>query len=189
MYPQAAICVECGCPYPESAVEVIAVEFPYIARVILEPLEVDLPYTFYGMLVVFVELAEVDTEMAVVPVRICGVVHFSAIAFGAATRSVASQSDSSVLYMDCLCAFLVSDVCVKVIDIVLEFIIPLQQLVPLILGYADCDFRYDGLIPYVADSHVVETSSRERHHRSWFRVHVSVLWQKSVTCLKGQDAE
>ena len=59
----------CGSPDAVSAEKVIAEKFAYIIRVVLEPLQVYFTDSVYGMLAVFVEFAEIDSEVAVVPVR------------------------------------------------------------------------------------------------------------------------
>ena len=50
--------------------KVVAIKLTHIARIILEPFQIDLADTVYGMVAVLVVLAEIDAEMAVMPVRI-----------------------------------------------------------------------------------------------------------------------
>ena len=67
--PETAVSVIRGSPYPVTAEEVIAIQFPDIGRVILEPFQVDLAYSLDCMGFVLVEFAEIETEMTMVPIR------------------------------------------------------------------------------------------------------------------------
>ena len=57
--PETAVSVIRGSPYPVTAEEVIAIQFPDIGRVILEPFQVDLAYSLDCMGFVLVEFAEI----------------------------------------------------------------------------------------------------------------------------------
>ena len=74
MYPKAAINVECCSPDAGTTEQVIAEDLSYITSIILELFEVEFAYTHDFVVAVLFELAEVYSEMAMLPVSIVGLV-------------------------------------------------------------------------------------------------------------------
>ena len=68
MYPESTIYVKSCCPDSCTTEKVVAEHLTDVARVILEPFEVELSDAFDFVILVLVELAEVDSEMTVLPV-------------------------------------------------------------------------------------------------------------------------
>ena len=66
--PHAAISRKCAGPDAVTAEKIVAIKLTDIARVILEPLQVHLSYTFDSVVIILVELTEINSEMAVMPV-------------------------------------------------------------------------------------------------------------------------
>jgi hypothetical protein len=70
MYPKSAMNVECCCPDTCTTEKIVAEYLTDVARVILEPLQVELSDALDVILSVLVEFLEVDSEVAVLPVSI-----------------------------------------------------------------------------------------------------------------------
>ena len=147
--PHSAVGRECTGPYAITAEQIVAVKFPYIARVVLEPFEVDLSYALDGVVVILVEFSEIDAEMAVMPVRVLRVVDLSSVSFRTATRCVSAKPYTTVLDEDHLLTFLICEISMEIIHIMLVFIISGQQLVPFFRCDVNGDFRYHGFIPHI----------------------------------------
>ena len=70
MYPETTIAVLNGCPNAKAAEEIIAKDFAAVCWIVLEPLEIHFAHATDGMLFIFVILAEVELEVAVLPIGI-----------------------------------------------------------------------------------------------------------------------
>jgi len=70
MDPQTAVGIERGRPYSIPAEKVIAIHLTDIARVILMPFQVHLADSVDRMVIVLMIFAEIDGEMAMMPVCI-----------------------------------------------------------------------------------------------------------------------
>ena len=68
MHPYAAICVKCSCPDTCTAEKIVAEQLSHVACVILEPLEVELSDAVDLVLAVLYMLAEVYSEVTMLPV-------------------------------------------------------------------------------------------------------------------------
>ena len=63
--PKPAVDVSYSRPYAFAAEEVIAVHFPHVGRIVLEPLEVHFAKAFEGVLGIFVVMMEIEAEVHV----------------------------------------------------------------------------------------------------------------------------
>jgi hypothetical protein len=83
VYPETAVDVVSCSPDAVSAIKVIAVKLPHIARIILEPLEVYLTDAVDGVSVILMELTEIYSEMAMLPISLVCLMHLALLAFRA----------------------------------------------------------------------------------------------------------
>ena len=121
--------------------KVIAVKFAHIGRVVLEPLEIEFLHSMEFVFRIFEVLGEVQLEMAMMPVRVAGLMHLAGIAFRAPAGSVALQAETAVLDESLLSVLVVKHVAADVGGSVGIGIIGLEQGIPLAKCHGDVYFR------------------------------------------------
>ena len=128
-------------PDAVAAEKVIAVKFAHIGRVVLEPLEIELLHSMEFVFRIFEVLGKVQLEMAMMPVRVAGLVHLAGIAFRAPAGSVALQAETAVLDESLLSVLVVKHVAADVGGSVGIGIVGLEQGIPLVSCHGDVHFR------------------------------------------------
>ena len=154
MNPETAVGIECGRPDTEAAEKIIAEHFTCIGRIILEPFAVEFFDSMDFLLVTFLELCEIQLEMAVVPVRGGAVMHLTRVAFRPAPGSVSLEPETCLLYDLLLCPLHITDITFEIFGCIRVLVKFREHLVPLVEGDGQMNLRNIFKIKYITQSFI-----------------------------------
>jgi hypothetical protein len=132
VYPYLAIDILESGPDSCPLEKIIAEKFPYVGRVFLEPLKVQLSDTLDSVLVVLIVLAEIQSEMAFMPVSLVFLVHLAIFSFRTHTRGITAKTQSRILDVCDLSASVVLHIAMNIFLSMLILVIRLEQIIPLL---------------------------------------------------------